>query len=189
MKEINIDNYVMLYSATDIARQIAQLGALITPWARNVETTTGRQPLAVCVLRGALIFFADLIREIECPLEVECCRVAFYDTTTDKKTEGMLSPDFAPFEVKDRAVLLVDDICDSGSTLKNVDEEFRRRGAIEVKTVTLVYRQIANPSYRPEWIGFMLDRPEWLVGYGVDSKNLNRNSRSIYFIEGTGSKL
>ncbi|MCC6932054.1 MAG: hypoxanthine phosphoribosyltransferase [Deltaproteobacteria bacterium] len=158
----------------------------MTPWAKDVAGKTQQPLLAVCLLRGAMIFFSDLVREIDCPVEFEVCRLSFYCDKTDSKINNTIPSDYVPFDVSGRAILLVDDFCDTGDTLKALHDSLLSRQAADIRSVTLLLRNSQYAVYKPYWSALEVARKEWVVGYGLDNKNKNRNLKDIYYIEGTG---
>ena len=89
-----------------------------------------------------------------------------------------------PAEMKDRHVLLVDDICDSGQTLKKLHAHALATGAKEVRTAVMIHRNHEDSAYTPDYIGFEYTGSEWFAGYGMEDKNHNSNFPEIYIIEG-----
>ena len=94
-----------------------------------------------------------------------------------------VSVNFSDLPVKDRRVLIVDDICDSGRTLKAIHESLLSRGAKEVMAAVLVQRTSTEPTFGPRWVGFTYDGPEWFVGYGMDDGGGWRNLPDIYLVQ------
>jgi hypoxanthine phosphoribosyltransferase len=179
------DRFKKLYSQSEIATSLARLGSEITPWAEATFQSTGRDVIGIPILRGGLFFYADLVRAIGHSVEVAPVRTWSYDTETKSinKNMEMHLDDIDPVG---RAILLVDDICDSGRTMALLSEEFKQRGASEVKTAVLVRRDLQG-TFVPDYIGFQFNGPEWLVGYGMEDNDRYRNLPDVYTIEGTGN--
>jgi hypoxanthine phosphoribosyltransferase len=179
------DRFKKLYSQSEIATSLARLGSEITPWAESTFQSTGRDVIGIPILRGGLFFYADLVRAIGHSVEVAPVRTWSYDTETKSinKNMEMHLDDIDPVG---RAILLVDDICDSGRTMALLSEEFKQRGASEVKTAVLVRRDLQG-TFVPDYIGFQFNGPEWLVGYGMEDNDRYRNLPDVYTIEGTGN--
>lgn len=178
-------HYVPLLTPEAMERRVREIAAEITPWAESVQQTTGQQVLALCVLRGGAIFYTDLIRALPVSVEQAFCKAKSYQDNAQSERGVHLNIYDAP--VKDRTILLVDDICDTGATLSALKKELIKRGAVDVKEATLVYRKIPNSSYRPVWAGVTFEGPEWLVGSGLDDCNTNSNLPGVYLMEGTGT--
>jgi hypoxanthine phosphoribosyltransferase len=174
-------NFRLQYTAVDIAGQIRRLGAEITLWAGEVRCASHTDILAIPILRGGIFFFADLVREIKYSVEMSPARAWAY-----QQAPGVMRPEvtFALQDVpaRGRAVLLVDDICDSGRTLHLLKEAMLSLGARTVRSAVLSKRVLAKETFEPDWVGFKYTGPEWFVGYGMEDNDRWRNLGSIYVI-------
>lgn len=173
-------HYQEVYSAGAIAERVGVLGREITPWAESALGQTGKELLLVPVLRGAIFFAADLARAISCSVDLDPVRLIGYDTETNTANDELIVT--GELQAAGRAVLVVDDICDSGRSLKTLADRFRSQGAASVKTVTLIWRAPVA-THKPDYIGFAYDGHEWLVGYGLDNQNRYRNLPGVYQIQ------
>jgi hypoxanthine phosphoribosyltransferase len=158
-----------LISAATIARRVAELGA-------EIDARLPSGPLTVVgVLRGAFMFMADLIRAIPRDLTCDFLGVRSYgDATVSSGVVEITSDLGAP--ISGRHVLLVEDIADTGLTLRYLLDLLRARGPASVHVCVL----LAKPHYRTsgapplDFIGF--DAPDaYVVGYGLDAGQLHRN--------------
>ncbi len=172
--------FVLTYSADAIQERVQSLSGEVTDWIRRAEAHTGRPVAAVCVLRGAVFFFADLLRA--CPVSVEpfFCRTRAY--SDDSKQLERVEADVDGLDVRGRAMLLIDEICDTGATLQKLEEEFLARGAVEIEAVVAVQRVVEAPKYKPRWAAFVYQGHEWFVGFGMDNDNRYRNLPGMYRI-------
>lgn len=177
------NNYSMIYSEDKIQEAVVALGAQVNAWACSVWDETGKDVLALPVLRGGLFFFADLVRQVKVSIEVAPVKTWAYEVGQNAVHKPEVKIDLYAADVKDRAVLVVDDFCDSGRTLKALRSELEVSGAKAIRTVTLVKRLIDNPSYMPDWCGLEYCGDEWLVGYGLEDGERWRNLPSIYTIQ------
>lgn len=177
------ENFRCLYSREDIAYRIYKLADEIRPWVKAAHENNGQQVLAICILRGGVFFFADLLKEIPYTMEPSFCRAMSYSSATNTADEAFRLV-VEPAEMRGRHVLLVDDICDSGRTLKNLHAYALSNGATEVRTAVLIHRNHEASVYKPDYIGFEYDGPEWFAGYGMEDKNHNSNFPEVYIIEG-----
>ena len=84
--------------------------------------------------------------------------------------------------VENRNILLVDDICDTGRTLKTLTANLTALGAREVKSAVLLRRETANAVFEPDWFGFHYSGEEYFVGYGLDDNNRAANLPDVYVI-------
>ena len=140
-------------------------------------------PLFVAVLHGAAIFHADLIRAFDGELHVGYIRTRSYVGTESSGHVQIEYPE--DLDVRDRQVIAVEDIADSGRTLHVLAKALRDRGAASVTTVVLLDKPEARVvDFEPDFVGFTID-PAFVVGYGLDYRGIGRNLPSIYsLVEG-----
>lgn len=143
--------------------------------ASEVEKDFPEGPMLVIILlKGALVFAADLLRRVPRVLEIECLNVASYHGGMESSgSVDFLDRSFP--EVKGRHVLLLDDILDTGRTLHAVVERLTSEGASAVHTAVL----LAKDKHRAEdvqadYVGFVIG-DEFVVGYGLDYRGKYRN--------------
>ncbi len=172
--------FELLYSAESIASRVRELGGEVGRWCRSVRDSTGRDVVAIPVLRGAIYFFSDLTRAIDTSVEVAPIRASAYDNTLTDVQHRSVSVIADGLDVRGRVVLVVDDVCDSGRTLEELERILTERGAREVRSVVLVRRLLPVPSFVPCWVGFEYGGKEWFVGYGLEDKERWRNLPSVY---------
>ena len=176
-------NYVSLFTEEDIKNKISELAPSIKAWAVEQRRATGKDPIVLCVLRGAVYFFSDITRAIEESISLEFLRYNTYD----EKTNLQLPDDKLPslnisIDLFSRGILIVDDICESGRLLSILKKECIKKGASSVQTAVLIYRDIPRSVTRPDFFCFLLKDEDWLVGYGLDDQDRFRNLPSIYKI-------
>ncbi len=177
------DNFRRLYSKEDIAYRVYKLAGEMRQWVQETHENDGQQILAVCILRGGVFFFADLLKEIPYTVEPTFCRCMSYSSENNTADDAFRMV-VAPAEMEGRQVLLVDDICDSGRTLRNLHDYALENGAKDVKTAVLIHREHDASVYRPDFVAFNYSGPEWFAGYGMEDKNHNSNYPEVYIIEG-----
>ena len=158
--KLHADCEKLLFSAEEIAAKVKDLAA------RLDEEYRGKTPLAVCVLKGAAFFFCDLVRAMDTPVQVEFLRASSYGSGV---TSGVLCTERTfPFDPAGQDVLLVEDIVDSGKTLRFLKESLLSHGAKSVKTATLLDKPSARTvPFSADWKGFDVDGG-FVVGYGMD---------------------
>ena len=162
------DRGEILVQADDLQRRIRELGAQIT------EDYAGSDLLLICVLKGAVLFMSDLMREIEVPLEIDFMAVASYGDATESSGVVRIIKDLDA-AIEGRDVLIVEDIVDSGLTLQYLLRNLRARGPRSLEVCAL----LTKPSRRKaevgaKYIGFEIpDR--FVVGYGLDHAEKHRN--------------
>ena len=162
----------VLVTKEEIAEKVRELGQRIT------KDYAGKQPVLVCILKGAVLFFSDLIREIDLPLTADFMAISSYGSAT--KTSGVVRvlKDLDK-DIVGKDVIIVEDIVDTGRTIKTVCEMFAYKGARSVKVVTL----LDKPSRRvndmvADYVGFEVEN-EFVVGFGMD---FNQRYRCLPFI-------
>lgn len=175
-------HYQLLYSREQIDARVQVLGSEIDKWIDSSASDGDRDVLALPVMRGGLYFFADISRAVKNSLEVNPVQSWAYNGEENTALPSGVTVRFSDLPVKDRRVLVIDDICDSGRTLKTIHESLISRGAAEVQVAVLVRRAVGDPSFSPQWCGFEYDGPEWFVGYGMDDGSRWRNLPEIYLV-------
>jgi len=142
--------------------------AAVERLAREIGSTRSEHPLCVVVaLKGAFVFAADLVRAIEMPLELEFVSASSYrDGTRSGELELAQLPRAEALRARD--VLLVDDVCDTGRTLRALRDELARRGAARVRTCVLLQKPASQSrALRADLYG--IEIPDvFVVGYGLD---------------------
>ena len=137
----------------------------------------GRPPLLICVLKGAFLFMADLARAIDLPVEVDFMAVSSYGAAT--KTSGVVRiVKDLDIDLSDRHVLLVEDIVDSGLTLRFLRRNLLARNPASVEVCSLLVREGAEEDTGIRYVGFRIP-PDFVIGYGLDVAERYRNLGDI----------
>lgn len=158
----------ILYSEKQIAAMVETLGEQLTNDYR------GTRPVMVCVLKGASIFFTDLCREMDCNLDMDFITVSSYGASSKSSGVVKLTKDL-DVDINGRDVIIVDDIIDSGLTLKHLKQLFMTRNPKSVKTIALLDKKVRHePDLTPDYVGFQCP-DHFVVGYGLDYANNYRN--------------
>tara|TARA_B100001093_G_scaffold219352_1_gene210268 strand:+ start:373 stop:909 length:537 start_codon:yes stop_codon:yes gene_type:complete len=127
----------------------------------------GREIIIVTLLDGAIVFTADLIRNLTIPLRLDCLRVSSYGNSTDPETAPRILSSLKS-EVKNKHVLLVDDILDTGNTMKRVSDEVLAKNPASVHSCVFLDKPDRRENeFRADWTGFSIP-DEFVVGYGLD---------------------
>ena len=162
----------ILVTREEIAKAVKELGQKLT------EQFRGESPIFVCILKGASVFFTDLIREIDAPLTMDFMMVSSYGSSTKSTGVVKIVKDLDK-PVAGRHVVLVEDIVDSGMTLHYLKQLFDTRQAKSVSIVTL----LDKPSRRRVELKVdhsCFDIPDaFVVGYGLDYDEKYRNLPDI----------
>lgn len=134
----------------------------------------GRRPVVVCILKGSVMFFSDLIRHMETPLELDFMAVSSYGCGTTSTGCLQVKKDLTT-DIAERDVLIVEDIIDSGNTLYNLKKLLNSRSPSSVNIVTLLDKpQRREVPMEPEYTCFVIE-DEFVVGYGMDYAEEYRN--------------
>lgn len=167
----------ILISADDIATRIRSLAAEI---ARD-HAAAGQVHL-VCVLKGAFLFLADLVRALDLPVTLDFMALSSYAKGTTSSGEVRLLKDLDS-ALEGRHVIIVEDIVDTGLTLNYLQEILAARGPRSVKTACLLSKPSRRQiDVRVEYIGFTID-DHFVVGYGLDYAEAYRHLPYIAILE------
>ncbi len=158
----------ILYSEEQIQEKIKQLGEVLT------QDYKDRNPLVICILKGAIIFMADLIKQMKIPLEIDFMAISSYGNSSKSSGIVKIIKDL-DVSVEGRDVLIVEDIIDSGLTLTYLIDVLERRSALSVNVVTLFDKpENRQAEIEAEYTGFILP-DSFVVGYGLDYAEKYRN--------------
>lgn len=167
MKFVEQDVKKVLVSSEEIENRTLEI-------AQELEKDyEGKEPILLCLLNGALPFMATLLRKIRTHVEYQCVKVSSYEGTSSTGNVSFGSFDVA--KLKDRNILIVEDIVDTGLTIKKVNEYLYSIGAKSVEVITL----LDKPSRRkvevyPKYVGFVVPN-EFVIGFGLDYNEKYRN--------------
>ncbi|MDF2960581.1 MAG: hypoxanthine phosphoribosyltransferase [Paenibacillus sp.] len=158
----------ILYSEQVIQDKVKEMGQLLS---RDFE---GRNPLVICVLKGAFIFMSDLVKQITVPLEIDFMAVSSYGQSTKSSGVVKIIKDL-DVSVEGRHVLIVEDIIDSGLTLSYLIDVLERRNALSI-TVAALFDKPARRTVDldADYKGFVIP-DAFVVGYGLDYAEKYRN--------------
>ena len=130
--------------------------------------------VAIVILKGALVFTADLLRRMPVPLQIETLNVASYHGGTESSGQVDILDRKLP-DVKGKRVLLIDDILDTGRTLYEVGKKLREQGAEMVRSCVLLSKDKERAAeVEADFTGFLIG-DEFVVGYGLDYRGRYRN--------------
>lgn len=158
-----------MISAKAIAARIEELAREITLSFRGTDKL-----VVVGLLRGSFVFIADLVRELDLPVEVDFLEASSYGDAMTSSREVRILKDLRG-EIQGRDVLVVEDIVDTGFTLSHVLHLLRARGPRRLETIALLDKPARREvDLRATWTGFEIP-DEFVVGYGIDFAQRNRN--------------
>ncbi len=166
--EQNRDISRILISEEELKNKVAEMGRRIS------QDYQGKRLMVVGVLKGSVVFMADLIRHITVPVEMDFMAVSSYGAGV--KTSGVVKilKDLDRL-IEGYHVLVVEDILDSGMTLGYLADLLRDRGPASVRIATLLDKpERRQVDIKPDYVGFTIP-DEFVVGYGLDYAELYRN--------------
>ncbi len=161
----------ILISEQDVRARIQTLGREITQYYQQKAV---EKVIVVGLLRGSFMFMADLVRELNLPVEIEFMTTSSYGSGMTTNHDVKISKDLDG-DIKGEHVLIIEDIIDTGYTLQKVREILKLREPASLRICTL----LDKPSRREvevsvEWVGFSIP-DEFVVGYGIDYAQRYRN--------------
>jgi hypoxanthine phosphoribosyltransferase len=175
-KTVYENKFRVLLSQADIQDRIGELGKEISNDYRD------KQPIFIGVLNGGFIFMADLIRRVEIDLEIDFIRISSYGDQKKSSGKIRLEKDINA-EIKGRHVIIVEDIIDTGLSIQFLRERFQSYGLGSLAVVTLLYKKdkVRN-DINIDYVGFIIP-DHFVVGYGLDHKQILRNLPAVYVLE------
>ena len=166
---MHIDIKEILLTEEQIQNKVKELGEILT------AEYEGKNPIVVGVLKGVAIFYADMIREIKVPCQMDFMWISSYAGT--HSTGNMMVRQDLSADIKDRHVLILEDIFDTGNSLDFTVKHLKSRGPASVKICTLLDKpERRNPrvTLKADYTGFSIPN-EFVVGYGLDYDEKYRN--------------
>lgn len=158
----------ILISEEDIKNKVKSLAEEIT------ETYGGKELTIIGITNGSIIFLSDLIRNIPIPLIVDVISASSYGHSTESSGIVTVLSGFR-IDLKDRNVLIVDDIFDTGNTLKRIINEIEKFEPKDIKTCVLLEKRARHEiDLVPDFVCFQIPN-EFVVGYGLDYQEKYRN--------------
>lgn len=166
----------LLYSREQIAREVKRIGAEIN------RDFAGEEVILVAVLKGALLFVSDLMRELDLDARVDFIRLASYGS--EMVSSGVVEiRRNLEFSLRDRNVIVVEDIVDSGNTLEFLYHRLQQQQPRCLKICTLIDKRARREAeIEPDYAGLVMD-DGFIVGYGLDYDEKYRNLPEIYVAE------
>lgn len=155
----------------------------ITELAKTIEKDyQGKKILMVCILRGAFLFFSDIVRKINLPIEIDFMAISSYGTNATSSGEVKVIKDLNE-RLEGKDVIIVEDIIDSGYTLNYLKNLFQQRNPNSLKVCALLDKPDRRKiNIEGDYVGFKIPN-EFVVGYGLDYAEQFRNLDSIYILK------
>ncbi|OUO34759.1 hypoxanthine phosphoribosyltransferase [Olsenella sp. An290] len=169
MEALHPDVQDVLLSEEDIRGIVSRMGQEIS------RDYADKNPLVVAVLRGAVVFMADLMRAIECPMAIDFMAVSSYGEGYKSSGVVRIVKDLDT-KIEGRDVLIVEDILDSGLTLSYLMRMLENRGPASVEVAAFLVKDVPGntPAVTPRYVGAHVP-DEFIVGYGLDFAERYRN--------------
>ena len=170
----------VLLDAETVQSKVKEMSELLDKFYEN------RSPVVVCILKGSIMFFSDLIRNMKVPMILDFMAVSSYGAGSISSGELQIKKDLT-VDIKGKDVLIVEDIIDSGNTLYKLKQLLNAREPASVNIVTLLDKpERREVPMEPDYTCFTIE-DEFVIGYGLDYAEQYRNlpyvgvlKRSVY---------
>ena len=174
--ECNGEMFRPYLSTDELQERVAELGRQLT------EDFEGKRPIFIGVLNGAYIFLSDLMRHVELPCEVDFLKLSSYGD--EKVSSGQVtSLKEIDANIEGRHVVLVEDIVDTGLSMKYLLDELGQKKPASLTTVTLLHKtEATHHDVQLDYIGFKIPTL-FVLGYGLDYAQEGRNLAQIYILD------
>ena len=165
--------FVQLFDRSQIEERARDLG-------REISSHYGDEPLVcVCVLKGAYAFFTDLMRNLTIHPTMDFVRLSSYADQTSRKSKMVFSKDME-IDIRDKHVLVVEDIVDTGHSMNFLLKVLEARGPKSIKIAAMIDKtERREVDVKVDFVGFPLDKG-YIVGYGLDYAEQYRELDGIY---------
>jgi hypoxanthine phosphoribosyltransferase len=173
---MDVQKKKVLYSREEIRGKVSKLAEAIS------EDYRGRDVVLVGVLKGAFIFMADLIRCLKIPCVVDFIRVASYGSGSVSSGQVVIRKDIET-DIEGKDVLIVEDIIDTGITLRFLVEKLKERRPRSLKVCAFLDKRARRKvEFEADYVGFTME-DGFVVGYGLDFNEMSRFYPEVYVIE------
>ena len=167
----------ILYTQEQIWHRAEEIGLEIS------EDYEGEELIMIGTLKGAVPWMADLMKNVTLDTQIDFVSASSYGASTESSGKVLLKKDIS-LDLKDKHVLIVEDIVDTGNTLKVLKEYFESKGPKSVKICTLLDKPARRTAdVKADYIGFVVD-DLFIIGYGLDFDQKYRNLPYISYLEG-----
>jgi hypoxanthine phosphoribosyltransferase len=173
----NGESFSIYLTKEEINERVAELGEEL-----SVEYE-GKNPIFIGVLNGAYIFLSDLMRQVEMPCEVDFLKLSSYG---DEKVSSGQVTDLKDIDanIEGRHVILVEDIVDTGLSMKYIVEKLQAKKPESIATVSLLHKtEATHHDVQLDYVGFRIPTL-FVLGYGLDYAQEGRNLAQIYILDG-----
>ena len=174
--QVNRKNFKQLISEESIKEKVNQIADEIS------NSYPNQVPILIGILNGSFIFVSDLARSISIDCEIDFIKVSSYSGTQSKGTIHLRKDISA--DITDRHVIIVEDIIDSGLTIKFIYDRLLDAKPKSLSIAALLMKpELAEIDFEVNWVGFEIP-PDFVVGYGLDYEQKFRNLKGIYSFGG-----
>lgn len=177
MKEVQYNGltFVPFIEKEKIAARVEEIAAQVK------SEFNGKVPLLICVLNGAFPFAADLFRKLDMDAEITFIRLKSYEGTG---STGVVKEVIGLSEnIKNRNVIVVEDIVDTGRTLTKLCADLKKMEPANLKVATLLFKpESVQTGFKPDYVGFEIGS-KFIIGYGLDLDGMARNLEDIYVLK------
>ena len=173
--KIKDKEFVPMISEAEIKNRVREVAAQMS---KDLE---GKNPLLLAVLNGAFVFAADLMREMTIPCEISFVKLASYQgTTSTGKVKEVIGINE---DLTGRTIVIVEDIVESGLTMKQMTESLGTRNPEKVQICTLMFKpDRLQTDLTIDYVAFSIPN-DFIVGYGLDYDQQGRNLKDIYVVK------
>ncbi|HLR33643.1 MAG TPA: hypoxanthine phosphoribosyltransferase, partial [Fodinibius sp.] len=175
--ECNGEKFKIYLTEEEIKERVAELGRQLS------ERYAGQRPIFIGVLNGAYIFLSDLMRHVNIPCEVDFLKLSSYG---DEKVSTGQVTDLKDIDadIEGRNVVLVEDIVDTGLSMKYLIDKLQKKNPESIQTVSLLHKtEATHHDVQLDYVGFRIPTL-FVLGYGLDFAQEGRNLAQIYILDG-----
>ena len=166
----------ILIPEADIKARVRELGAEIS------HDYAGKAVTLICILNGASVFFADLVRELDLDVRFEFMSVSSYGSGTVTSGEVKILKD-VNYPIEGKNVIIVEDIIDSGCTLSYLKRLLEQRNPASIRVCTILDKPSRRKvEFKGDYVGFEIP-DEFVIGYGLDYDGKYRNLKDVCVLE------
>lgn len=161
-------NTSLLFSEEQIQKKVREMAQEINEHYGSSKIT------AIGILKGAFVFYTELLRHLEQEIHCDFCSVSFYGPALRASSEASLTLDIK-LPIKGKKVLLIDCIADWGHSLDFMKQHLEKRNPESIKTAVLITKPAALKKTQIDFKGFEISQDLFVIGYGIDYNNKGRN--------------